>query len=145
MSDSQAEALAELAINGKTAASDKKACQAALNSKPSIDMALFGRMVAADPSMNFDACAQVAHAISTHAVNNEYDYFTAVDDMSPADNAGAAHLDTVEFNSSTLYRYATVNVSELFRLIGTDTSKAVTGFAKACLVRVLRLHTGQWN
>ena len=70
-------------------------------------------MVADDPCLNFDATAQVAHAISTHAVENEYDYFTAVDDCAPEDNAGAGHLGTVEFNSSTLYRYATVNVEDL--------------------------------
>ena len=46
-------------------------------------------------------------------MHSEYDYFTAVDDLAPEDNAGAGHLGTVEFNSSTLYRYATVNVSEL--------------------------------
>ena len=78
-----------------------------------MDMALFGRMVADDPSLNYDAAAQVAHSISTHAVQNEYDYFTAVDDCQAEDNAGAGHLGTVEYNSSTLYRYATVNVMEL--------------------------------
>ena len=71
---------------------------------PSVDIALFGRMAASDPTLNYDAAAQVAHAISTHAVQNEYDYFTAVDDLQKEDNAGAGHLGTVEFNSSTLYR-----------------------------------------
>ena len=51
-----------------------------------MDIALFGRMVADDPSLNTDACAQVAHSISTHRVSNEYDYFTAVDDLSPEDS-----------------------------------------------------------
>ena len=80
----------------------------ALKENPSVDMALFGRMVASDPSLNYDAAAQVAHSISTHAVQNEFDYFTAVDDCAPEDSAGAGHLGTVEYNSSTLYRYATV-------------------------------------
>ena len=75
-------------------------------------------MVASDPSLNYDAAAQVAHAISTHSVQNEFDYFTAVDDLSPEDNAGAGHLGTVEFSSSTLYRYATVNVDELRASLG---------------------------
>ena len=59
---------------------DKKEYKKALSTAPSADIALFGRMVADDPSLNFDAAAQVAHSISTHAVQNEYDYFTAVDD-----------------------------------------------------------------
>lgn len=77
-STAQANALAQLAMEE---CKDKKEYQNALKAAPSVDMALFGRMVAADPSLNFDAAAQVAHAISTHAVHNEYDYFTAVDDL----------------------------------------------------------------
>ena len=115
MSSAQAKALAELAVAGST---DKKEYQKALKAAPSMDMALFGRMVADDPSLKYDAAAQVAHSISTHAVQNEYDYFTAVDDCQVEDNAGAGHLGTVEYNSSTLYRYATVNVMELAGRLG---------------------------
>ena len=93
-----------------------------LRKNPSVDIALFGRMVADAPSLNFDAAAQVAHSISTHAVQNEYDYFTAVDDCQAEDNAGAGHLGTVEYNSATLYRYATVNVMELERHLGAKKS-----------------------
>lgn len=128
MSDRQANEIAKLAAAGE---SDKKKYKAALAKDPSIDMALFGRMVADDPSMNYDAAVQVAHAISTHAVRNEYDYFTAVDDRAPDDNAGAAHLGTVEFNSSTLYRYATVNVNELVKTIKSDAPTALRGFLNA--------------
>ena len=129
ISHGQLEALAELAVTEEKP--DKKQCQAALKVNPAVDVALFGRMVADDPSLNFDAAAQVAHAISTHAVQNEYDYFTAVDDCSPADNAGAGHLGTVEYNSATLYRYATVNVTELEKSLGERTPEAVRAFAEA--------------
>lgn len=99
---------------------------------PSVDIALFGRMVASDPTLNYDATAQVAHAISTHAVENEYDYFTAVDDYKKDDSAGAGYLGTVEFNSSTLYRYATVNVTELVKILGKEnTAEAVKKFGQA--------------
>lgn len=128
ISKAQIRALAQLAV---TPAADKKAYKAALMEQPSIDMALFGRMVATDPSLNFDACCQVAHAISTHSVHPEYDYFTAVDDCAPEDNAGAGHIGTKEFDSATLYRYATVNVEELKKLLGEDTAQAVKGFVEA--------------
>lgn len=132
--------IAKLAINGET---DSSKYKKAFNSMPSLDMILFGRMVADDPTLNFDAAAQVAHAISTHEVRNEYDYFTAVDDCSPEDNAGAGHLGTVEFNSSTLYRYATVNVSELARGLATDDlAKAVRCFAEAF---ICTMPTGKQN
>ena len=115
----------------------------ALKENPSVDIALFGRMAANDPTLNYDASAQVAHAISTHAVENEYDYFTAVDDMQKDDNAGAGHLGTVEFNSSTLYRYATVNVSELSETIGAENAaETVKNFADAF---VYSMPTGKSN
>ena len=135
----QAQKLAELMLNGEK---DKKCYKEALKASPSVDIALFGRMAADDPDLNVDAASQVAHSISTHAIQNEYDYFTAVDDCSPADNAGAGHLGTMEFNSATLYRYATVNVRELQETIGTDAADAVRGFAEAF---ICSMPTGKQN
>lgn len=107
----------------------KEHVERALQKEPSIDMLLFGRMAADNANLEYDAAAQVAHSISTHTVSNEYDYFTAVDDF---DNTGAGHLGTVEFNSSTLYRYATVNVKELEENLNPDELKlAIKGFAEA--------------
>ena len=142
ISPAQIRALAEIAAGQEDAKLDKAACQAALKTHPSVDLALFGRMVADDPTLNFDAAAQVAHAISTHAVENEYDYFTAVDDCAPEDNAGAGHLGTVEFNSSTLYRYATVNVGALRNMLGARTPEAVRAFADAF---IRSMPTGKQN
>ena len=140
MSTAQAKALAELAVAGST---DKKEYQKALKAAPSMDMALFGRMVADDPSLNYDAAAQVAHSISTHAVQNEYDYFTAVDDCQAENNAGAGHLGTVEYNSSTLYRYATVNVMELAGQLGAaQAAETVRAFGEAFL---FSMPTGKQN
>jgi len=140
MSTAQAKALAELAVEGSA---DKKQYRDALKAAPSMDMALFGRMVADDPSLNSDAAAQVAHSISTHAVQNEYDYFTAVDDCQAEDNAGAGHLGTVEYNSSTLYRYATVNVMELAGQLGAaQAAETVRAFGEAFL---FSMPTGKQN
>ena len=140
MSTAQAKALAELAVEG---CKDKKQYKEALKAAPSADMALFGRMVADDPSLNYDAAAQVAHSISTHAVQNEYDYFTAVDDCQAEDNAGAGHLGTVEYNSSTLYRYATVNVMELDGQLGAEqAAETVRAFGEAFL---FSMPTGKQN
>lgn len=140
LSHFQAKALANLIVEGS---SDKTAYHDALDKAPSIDMALFGRMVASDPSLNYDASAQVAHSISTHRVQTEYDYFTAVDDCAPEDSAGAGHLGTVEYNSSTLYRYATVNVMELAEQLGAaQTAETVRAFGEAFL---FSMPTGKQN
>ena len=140
LSEAQAKALAELAIAD---CNDPKQYKDALGTAPSVDMALFGRMVADAPSLNYDAAAQVAHSISTHAVQNEFDYFTAVDDCAPEDSAGAGHLGTVEYNSSTLYRYATVNVMELAGQLGAEqAAETVRAFGEAFL---FSMPTGKQN
>lgn len=115
--EKQATALAQAAIDG---VDDKKALQALLHKNLPIDIALFGRMLADDPSLNEDASAQVAHAISTHAIQHEFDYFTAIDDLSPKDNAGAGMLGTVEYNSSELYRYASIALHEFLSQLDND-------------------------
>jgi CRISPR system Cascade subunit CasC len=143
MSDKQAQELGELYEKKPTDKKEyKNSLVKALKDNPSVDMALFGRMVASDPSFNCEATAQVAHAISTHKAQIEYDYFTAVDDCSPEDNAGAGHLGTVEFNSSTMYRYATINVGELADKIGEGTPEIVKKFVQAF---VLTMPTGKQN
>lgn len=140
MSAAQASALAKLAAAGEK---DKNAYKQALKDSPSVDIALFGRMVASDPSLNYDAAAQVAHAISTHEARNEFDYFTAMDDLAPEDNAGAAHLDTTEFNSCTMYRYATVGLHELAAHLGAEGAvRAALNFVRAFC---LSMPTGKQN
>jgi CRISPR system Cascade subunit CasC len=84
----------------------------------SIDIALFGRMVAEQADLNVDAAVQVAHAISVHPVETEFDYFTAVDDSLDDDETGAGMIGTVEFNSATFYRYATLDVNRLSDNLG---------------------------
>jgi CRISPR system Cascade subunit CasC len=139
--------LAELAIKAHQSSSkvDGKLAKLAINSENSFDVALFGRMVADDAELNVDAAAQVAHAISVQAVESEFDYFTAVDDMQERDQeSGAGMIGTVEFNSSTLYRYATVNVPGLQWNLGDPaaTARAVSAFLDSL---ALSMPTGKLN
>lgn len=144
----QITALAELATQVMAGEDvDRKAVQAVLKDKNSIDLALFGRMVADVSDLNVDAAAQVSHAISVHAVETEYDYFTAVDDHKQQDadeDAGAGMIGTVEFNSSTLYRYTTVNVEALLKNLGDPeaTRRATEAFVQSF---VRSLPTGKQN
>lgn len=135
LSASQVTKLAELAVTSARTgeAINAKDAKEAANTDHSVDVALFGRMVADAAELNVDAAAQVAHAISVHAVEPEFDYFTAVDDLKPEDSAGAGMIGTVEFNSSTLYRYATVNLSGLLKNLGTvdAAAEATRAFVKA--------------
>lgn len=138
LSAQQVEAVARLvAETARSGESVSKAdARALLKGKNSVDLALFGRMVADDSDLNVDAACQVSHAISTHRVEPEFDYYTAVDDHKTKDaeeDAGAGMIGTVEFNSSTLYRYATVDVDRLNDNLGdaTATLRAVGAFLRA--------------
>lgn len=135
LSKSQVLALAELAIATQGKPGKKEALQA-LQSDNALDMALFGRMVADAPVLNIDAACQVAHAVSTHAVETEFDYFTAVDDykaLAADSDAGAGMIGTVEFVSSCLYRYATINVDQLVNNLESeeDARTSIEAFLKA--------------
>lgn len=94
------------------------ALKESLDGGKAADLALFGRMLADIPERNIDAASQVAHAISTHRVGVEFDYYTAVDDLKPDDTAGADMIGTIEFNSACYYRYA--NVEHRPRIFGCE-------------------------
>lgn len=89
------------------------ALETSLDGGKAVDLALFGRMLADLPQKNREAACQVAHALSTNAVQREFDFFTAVDDLKPVDNAGADMLGTVEFNSACYYRYIALDLHKL--------------------------------
>jgi CRISPR system Cascade subunit CasC len=127
LSAHQLDGLAELAVKAHGAGKDyfkdrgvKEQAKQIANGRHSVDIALFGRMVADGADINVDAAAQVAHAISVHQVENESDYYTAVDDYKnrETDDLGAGMIGTVEFNSATLYRYAAVDVDLLRKNLG---------------------------
>jgi CRISPR system Cascade subunit CasC len=81
--------------------------------KDAADIALFGRMVANDHSLTIEAASMFSHALSTHKVDNEIDFFAAVDDLQPKTEAGAGMTSTLEFNSATYYRFAALNLDML--------------------------------
>ena len=149
LSTSQIARLAELAIasarDGETL--DAKTVKKIFKEAHAVDIALFGRMVADDTDLNVDAACQVAHAISTHAAENEYDFFTAVDDdksRSEEEDAGAGMMGTVEFSSATMYRYATVNLDMLVENLGDGDAalRALEVFIKGFC---LSMPTGKQN
>jgi CRISPR system Cascade subunit CasC len=99
------------------------------------DIALFGRMLAEHPDLNTDAASEMMHALSTHEVNTaEFDYFTAVDDLTPDETSGAGMLGLVAFNSATYYRNARIHWEQLVQNLHGDVdlaTRTVSGFMKA--------------
>lgn len=147
----QARALAELAVESieTEEAVNKKAAKEILDIKKNpllnaVDVAMFGRMVADAPDLNVDASVQVAHAIGIGKIEPEFDYFTALDDRSPEDNAGAAMIETTEFTSSTMYRYANIDVLHLCENLGSAqvACRGVEAFLRSF---ILSMPTGKQN
>lgn len=80
------------------------------NTTESVDVALWGRMLADSPRKNIEAACQVAHAISVHPVVIEDDYFTAVDDLNNGlEDMGAAHIGETRFAAGLFYSYICIN------------------------------------
>jgi CRISPR system Cascade subunit CasC len=77
------------------------------------DVAMFGRMMASQPELGLEAACQVAHALSTHRISMEMDYFTAVDDLQPREEPGANMIGYTSFNSACFYRYARIDWDHL--------------------------------
>jgi CRISPR system Cascade subunit CasC len=98
------------------------------------DIALFGRMLANNPKLNLDAACQVAHAISTHRVSMEMDFFTAVDDLQKEEETGAGMMGIIPFNSACFYSYARIDWKQLLDNLDSDfelARKTVEGFLRA--------------
>lgn len=94
-------------------------------SRNAVDVGLFGRFVTSDEIATVDAALQVAHAIGTQKIDLEYDYFTAVDDLS--NETGAGHLGETEFAASVFYKYAVCNVPQLVGNLAGDVTLAARG------------------
>ncbi|MEE1927395.1 type I-E CRISPR-associated protein Cas7/Cse4/CasC [Streptomyces sp. TRM 70351] len=164
LSKRQLDALAALAVEGGPGGDlpalkkflkdkdNKSRARQAVDTRHSVDIALFGRMVADSSDLNVDAATQVAHAIGVHRTEIESDYYTAVDDRNTEDESGAGMIGSIDFNSATLYRYAAVDVDALHRNLGlglrdgespsTPAEKATAAFVEAF---VNSLPTGKIN
>ena len=113
-------ALVESIAKSNTAPSEE---QLKLLGKPkqAVDIAMFGRMLAASPAFNVEAAVQVAHAITIHKSAVEDDYFTAVDDLNKGEeDAGSAHIGETGFGAGVFYLYLCINRELLQKNLGDD-------------------------
>jgi len=121
-----------------------KAAKALLNGQKAVDIAMFGRMLADMPGVNQDAACQVAHAISTHRVEREFDYFTAVDDKAEPGEPQVEMISQIEFNSATFYRYAVIDANKLVSNL-KETNLALIGIKAFSMAMVSAIPTGKQN
>lgn len=135
LSNQQIDKLAQAIIEANGEKIPPKQVKEILNTEHGIEIALFGRMLADAPDFNVDAACQVAHALSVHGSEPDFDYYTAVDDVvrSSDDATGASMIGTVEMASSTLYRYANINLDALTANLGEASAsvEATLAFVRA--------------
>lgn len=119
-------------INDESEENDKELKEIVKDSKNQIplDIALFGRMFASNPELNVYGALKMSHAISTHAVELEDDYFTAVDQL---DSVGAGHIGHNTFTSSTMYRYFAIDLDLLKTNLGDDVKPYIQMIIKAII------------
>lgn len=110
------------------------------NLQQGVDIALSGRMATSGLISELgkvDGAMSLAHAITTHAVESDIDWFTAVDDLK---ELGAGHLGTQEFSAGVFYRYASLNLAQLQENLGGVDRNHALGIA-AHLVHLLATET----
>ncbi|PIE54094.1 MAG: type I-E CRISPR-associated protein Cas7/Cse4/CasC [Dethiosulfovibrio peptidovorans] len=90
------------------------------------DIALAGRMCASGILPSIEGALSLSHSITTHAMEAEIDWFTAMDDLTQeTEETGAGHLNTQEFGSGVFYRYASINLEQLSQNLGGDMERTL--------------------
>ncbi len=109
----------------------------------SVDIAMFGRMTTSSPFKNIEAAVQVAHAFSTHTVTQEFDFYTAVDDISG--ETGAGFLGETAFNSATYYKYINIHWEGLLDNVQGDTKLATQTVRALTHAMMIAIPSGKQN
>lgn len=120
-------AYADVRASGSKTAEEKKALAETLLRKTdtAADIAMFGRMLADSPDFNREAAVQVAHAITTHRVAVDDDYYTAIDDLkTAAEDAGAGFIGETGFGAGVFYLYINIDRALLLKNLGGDADVA---------------------
>jgi CRISPR system Cascade subunit CasC len=108
-----------------------------------VDIAMFGRMTTSSPFKNVEAAVQVAHAISTHKVEQEFDFYTAVDDISG--ETGAGFIGETSFNSATYYKYFSIHWEGLVDNLQGERRLALQAVRALIQAAALAIPTGKQN
>jgi CRISPR system Cascade subunit CasC len=119
-------ALAESMLSGGV--EEVKADQVLRRADTAVDIAMFGRMLADNADFNREASVQVAHAVTTHKVAVEDDFYTAVDDLkAPSVDAGAGFVGELGFGSGVFYLYVCIDKALLVKNLDRDAKLAGQG------------------
>lgn len=117
--------LAEALANGEKIDPKQYAERVLKRADTAADIAMFGRMFADNSDFNREAAVQVAHAITTHGVSIEDDFYSAVDDLNDgSSDLGAGFIGEAGFGSGIFYLYLCIDTDQLVKNLGGDESLA---------------------
>lgn len=140
------QALVSLLIKEKRAPKKEELLGLLKEELTSVDVAMFGRMLANATKYNVEAAVQVAHAVTVHEVAVEDDYFTAVDDLNRGEeDAGAGHLGETEFASGLFYSYICIDKTLLEKNLGGNKELAKTAIKALVEAATKVAPTGKQN
>lgn len=114
-----------------------------IKNEKNLDIALFGRMVASKTDLKVYASCYVAHALSTHKVDMEMDFFTAIDDLQEQEESGAGMMGIIMYNSSCFYRYAVLDFNQLLSNLQENMDFAVSVLKGYILASINAIPTGK--
>ncbi|WP_319772223.1 type I-E CRISPR-associated protein Cas7/Cse4/CasC [Breoghania sp.] len=147
--DERAAALsfADKMLSGEKLPGEKELVKMLLNTADgAVDIAMFGRMLAANPDYNRDAAVQVAHAFTTNRVTIEDDYYTAVDDLKqPSEDAGAGFIGEAGFGAGIFYVYVCVDRRLLVENLAGDGALAARGIEALVRAAAISSPSGKKN
>jgi CRISPR system Cascade subunit CasC len=112
----------------------------------SVDMSLFGRMLASSPEFNVEAACQVSHALGVSAVTIEDDFFTAVDDLNKdKKDTGSGFMGEQGFASALFYTYVCISRDQLVANLGGNEELAKRAIAALTETALTVSPTGKQN
>ncbi|MFJ9446384.1 type I-E CRISPR-associated protein Cas7/Cse4/CasC [Kitasatospora sp. NPDC101235] len=94
-------------------------------------IAAFGRMLANEPGSEVRGASHTAHALTTHQVEPELDFYDAIDDVQHTH--GAAHLGEQHYSSGVYYAYNSLNIPLLLTNLDQDWDDVVQEIVRAYL------------
>jgi CRISPR system Cascade subunit CasC len=138
MSQHDIDALVDIVVNHKEVLDKLDSARKAVSGLNVItwDIAAFGRMAASNPSLNIEASMCVAHAISANPANEEYDYFSALDELSNI--PGGGHVGSNTYTSPILYEYMCFDMEEFLRNMNTGSNEEKTQIARTVITEIIK-------
>lgn len=144
-------AIDELAKAVKDGEDLKESFPSILTEKAAVaDIALCGRMTEFEAKKHFsglnaklriEEALYAAHALSTHEVITEVDYFTAVDDL--AVGTGAGHINETMFLSACFYKYFSISWDQLLANLSENRELACRTVAQFIRAAALTTPSGK--